>query len=278
MLAYRLHVPPQLDPAGAPLLVALHGCLQTAADFAQGTRFDELAARYGAIVVYPQQSLRANIQRCWRWYVPKHQHRESGEPAMILAIVRDLIARYPIDPERVFVAGLSAGAAMAAILGEQAPDVFAAVGLMAGVALHASHDASSAVRAMKGHVHHHDVTLPAVLATAECEPYERLRVMIWTGERDDVVAPANALALARQFQRMLCLTRDPVTTELPDGTVQRWLDAAGAVRVELRSVDALGHAWSGGSALGSHTAPHLPSVSDAMLAFFLHRDGTLVRQ
>ena len=272
-LAYRLHVPPKLDPRGAPLVVALHGCTQNAADFARGTRFDELGDRYGAVVVYPQQSLRHNLQRCWRWYSSKHQQRDGGEPAMIVAVVREVCARHAIDPARIFVAGLSSGAAMAAILGEQLPDVFAAVGLMAGVALHASHDVSSGMRAMKGHVHDHGTTLPAVLAGVPRGAYERLRVMIWAGDRDDVVAPANALVLARQFGRILGLPPDPVALDVPDGTVREWRDATGAVRVELRSVGGLGHAWSGGSARGSYTAPNLPRVSDAMFAFFLAPGG-----
>jgi poly(hydroxyalkanoate) depolymerase family esterase len=150
-LTYRTFLPPQLETRGAvPLLVALHGCNQTAADFAAGTRFNDVAARYGAIVVYPEQTSAANKMGCWNWFLREHQSRASGEPAAILDIVNEVKRRYSIDPERVFVAGISAGGAMAAILGEQAPDVFSGIGIMAGVALRSAHDLPSAFSAMSG--------------------------------------------------------------------------------------------------------------------------------
>jgi poly(hydroxyalkanoate) depolymerase family esterase len=150
-LQYRIFLPPNLATQGAlPLLVALHGCNQTASDFATGSRFDEVAARYGAIVVYPEQTRAANKMGCWNWFLREHQSRGSGEPAAILRIVKEVKQRHAIDPGRVFVAGISAGGAMAAILGEQAPDVFSGIGIMAGVALRAAHDLPSAFSAMAG--------------------------------------------------------------------------------------------------------------------------------
>jgi poly(hydroxyalkanoate) depolymerase family esterase len=131
-------------------VVALHGCQQTAADFAVGTRFDEVAGARGAIVLYLQQNKSANGQACWNWFLSEHQTRERGEPAAILRLVDDISKRYTIDPNQRYVVGLSAGGAMAAILGEQAPDVFVGVGIMAGVALHSSHDVASAFAAMAG--------------------------------------------------------------------------------------------------------------------------------
>jgi poly(hydroxyalkanoate) depolymerase family esterase len=148
-LVHRLFVPDDVSRP-LPLVVALHGCKQTAADFATGTRFDKVAAAHGAIVLYPQQSKAANASGCWNWFLPEHQTRERGEPAAILRLVDEVSKRYPIDPNQRYVVGLSAGGAMAAILGEQAPDVFAGVGIMAGVALHAGHDLPSAFAAMAG--------------------------------------------------------------------------------------------------------------------------------
>jgi poly(hydroxyalkanoate) depolymerase family esterase len=255
----------------APLLVALHGCTQTAADFAAGTRFDEIAQRHGVYVAYPEQSPRENSQRCWNWFMPEHQRRTRGEPAAILALVKSLCRERSIDRERVFVAGLSAGAAMAAILAEQAPDIFAAAGMMAGTPLHASRDVSSAYALMKGDVANSDIT-PALMRKARLnESFGRLRATIWTGAEDRRVAPRNASALTRQFLQLLQLeSAVAIRVERVDAEVLRWSDAAGAVRVEQWNVPHMGHAWSGGSFRGSHTYPDGPDASEEMFDFFLH--------
>jgi len=243
-LSYRLYVPRPLDLAGPPsLLVALHGCTQTAADFAAGTRFDAFADRYGLVVLYPEQSPLANPRRCWNWFLPEHQTRAAGEPAAILELVEAIVEQSGVDRERVFVCGLSAGAAMAAILAEQAPDVFAAVGIMSGVALHSSHDAETAYEAMRGEREY--ATISNVIAVHPPASYKRLRVLIWTGDEDKTVAPSNAAVLAEQFRSLGCAS------------------------VEVRTIDGLGHAWSGGSLRGSHTAPLAPNASETMLEFFL---------
>lgn len=274
---FRLHVPAHLDgTTQPPLLVALHGCTQNAVDFAEGTRFDKIADRYGAIVVYPEQPERANPRRCWNWFLPEHQSRERGEPAAILAIVEEIAERLNVDRSRIFVAGLSAGAAMAAILAEQAPDIFAAVGLFAGVALHTSHDVRTAYSAMRGELDP-DAVVPT-FDKGDPEPYERLRVMIWTGSRDRTVAPANAQLLAIQFRELLHLPEDRSTiTMMPDGLLSEWSDERGEPRVVLRTIEELGHAWSGGSLRGSHTAPKGPSASEAMMRFFLGDEPEISR-
>ena len=268
-LHFRLHVPAHLDGATqAPLLVALHGCTQNAVDFAEGTRFDAIADRYGAIVVYPEQTDRANARRCWNWFLPENQSRERGEPAAILAVVEEIVERLNVDRSRIFVTGLSAGAAMAAILAEQSPDVFAGVGLMAGIALHASHDVRTAYSAMRGEPDAD--ALRSLLRANDAAAFERLRVIIWTGARDRTVAPANAQLLAKQFLQLLHVPVDPAEpTVVDDGLLSQWRDARGTVRVVLRTIEDLGHAWSGGSLRGSHTAPKGPSASEAMMRFFL---------
>ncbi len=134
----------------APLIVALHGCGQSTADFAAGTRLNEVAERYGAIVVYPEQTKTANTSGCWNWFLPEHQTRTGGEPAAILRLMDFVAQQHAIDRTRIYVTGLSAGGSMAAILAEQAPEIFAGVGIVAGVALHASHDIPSAFAAMAG--------------------------------------------------------------------------------------------------------------------------------
>ena len=268
-LHFRLHVPAHLDGATqAPLLVALHGCTQNAVDFAEGTRFDAIADRYGAIVVYPEQTDRANARRCWNWFLPENQSRERGEPAAILAVVEEIVERLNVDRSRIFVTGLSAGAAMAAILAEQSPDVFAGVGLMAGIALHASHDVRTAYSAMRGEPDAD--ALRSLLRANDAAAFERMRVIIWTGARDRTVAPANAQLLAKQFLQLLHVPVDPAEpTVVDDGLLSQWRDARGTVRVVLRTIEDLGQAWSGGSLRGSHTAPKGPSASEAMMRFFL---------
>jgi poly(hydroxyalkanoate) depolymerase family esterase len=255
-------------------VVALHGCTQTAGDFAAGSRFDSVAERAGAYVVYPEQPVRANGNRCWNWFLAAHQARGQGEPGTIVSLVNDLLARHPIDPQRVYVAGLSAGGAMAAILAEQAPDVFAAAGIMAGVPLHASRNVEDAFRTMRAGVSPADAV--ALLAGRRLpeESYERLRVTIWTGTEDRTVNPRNAPALTAQF-RSLCGVADVEASidARKEATIERWRGADGRVRVEAWQLPRIGHAWSGGSFRGSHTDPNGPSASDAMMAFFLDDGG-----
>lgn len=251
-------------------MVALHGCTQTASDFAAGTRFDSVAERAGAYVLYPEQSVSANPNRCWNWFLEKHQHRDAGEPAEILSLVNEICGRHPIDRSRIYVAGLSAGGAMAAILGEQAPDVFAAVGIVAGVALHASHDVSTAFAAMRGVVRQARRVRDGEPKVSQARDYARLRVTIWAGARDRLVVPENASVLVDQFIDLLGLGAPEAVVESRDGVaIVRFADAGGRARIEAWRVDDMGHAWSGGSFRGSHTWPKGPRASDEMMAFFL---------
>lgn len=250
--------------------MALHGCRQDAEDFANGTRFDVFGERYGAIVLYPEQDERANGHRCWNWFEPDNQQRDRGEPAQILDLVERTIREHEVDPSRVFVAGLSAGASLAAVLAEQAPDVFAGVASMAGVALHCAHGVESAYAAMRGDCSPDDGAI-AERARGGV-PYRRSRSLIWTGLRDRRVAPANAVILAAQFAQLYGLGNQPNEEEaLPDGRRSRWHDRTGTTRVELRELDGIGHAWSGGSLRGSYTAPVGPSFSEAIFRFFLQK-------
>ncbi|GAC1559470.1 MAG: hypothetical protein NVS3B17_10240 [Vulcanimicrobiaceae bacterium] len=235
-----------------------------------------MAELVGAYVVYPEQSVAANPNRCWNWFLAEHQQRDRGEPAAIVSLVNDVVARYPIDRSRIFVTGLSAGGALAAILAEQAPDLFAAAGIVAGVALHTSHDMASAFAAMRGNVSP---------ATAEVAPfgegharadYTRLRVAIWTGVRDRVVAPLNAIVLAEQFRMLLGVEdRFGVHEIRDDAEIVRFHDREGRVRIETWQIPSMAHAWSGGSFRGSHTHPHGPRASDELMAFFLNEPSLL---
>ncbi|GAC1546181.1 MAG: hypothetical protein NVS3B16_16530 [Vulcanimicrobiaceae bacterium] len=187
--------------------------------------------------------------------------------------MNEVAGRHPIDRARIYVAGLSAGGAMAAILAEQAPDVFAAAGIMAGVALHASHDVSTAFAAMHGDVLKAHLARMLARPIGNARAYERLRVSIWAGARDRVVVPQNASALVEQFLQLTGLGVREGDVEHRDGAdIMRFRDDRGRVRVEAWRVVEMAHAWSGGSFRGSHTFPKGPRASDAMMAFFLDDD------
>lgn len=261
---YKLFIPPG-DPAGqAPLVVMLHGCTQDPDDFAAGTRMNELASARGFFVLYPAQSQRANPQRCWSWFKPNHQARGRGEPELLAGMVRAVMARHRIDPDRVYVAGLSAGGAMAAILGGAYPELFAAVGVHSGLAPGAARDVRSAFEAMKN--------------GARGQPNAISRpTIVFHGDADRTVHPDNAVHLVEaaghaQGTRTESEQLDPgggrkVTRQVHRhpasvGTVEHWL------------VHGAPHAWSGGSARGSYTDPQGPDASAEMLRFFLEHPRT----
>ncbi len=257
--AYKLFLPPVHHGSGLPLVVMLHGCTQQPDDFAAGTRMNAAAAERGFVVLYPAQTDAVNPSRCWTWFKRSHQKRDAGEPAILAGMVRDVIARHGVDPQRVYVAGLSAGGAMAAILGEAYPDLFAAVGVHSGLPAGAARDVESAFAAMK-----HGA--PAAAAPS------RRPVIVFHGDRDATVHPANGERLVaagdgRRVERTSGHAGRPYTRH-----VHR--DAAGRVVAEHWIVHGGGHAWSGGSAAGSFTDPLGPCATSEMLRFFArHRLG-----
>lgn len=288
---FNLYVPPQAGPDEGsaplsprmprlpllPLLVMLHGCKQDAPDFAHGTRMNELAAKTPCMVLYPEQLATAHPMRCWNWYDIAHQGPHAGEPAMLAALTRQVIGRYPVDPARVYIAGLSAGGAMAAIVATHHPRLFAAVGVHSGLPPGAAHDVMSAFKAMR---HGGQPNAPG-------EPAELADVMptiVFHGSADQTVHPDNSehivtAAAAALAASGVTLHRSVLAQTLPAATgelrqVQRtvYRESNGRSYVEYWSVEAGPHAWSGGNPAGSFTDPQGPSASAAMLAFFLqHR-------
>ena len=175
---YKLFLPPGAGEQPRPLVLMLHGCTQTPDDFAAGTRMNEAAAAQGVVVLYPAQSVQMNPQRCWNWFKRQHQQRDRGEPALLAALVRQVVADQRIDPSRVYVAGLSAGGAMAAVLGQAYPDLFAAVGVHSGLASGVAGDLPSALAAMQSGA-------PAPRASRP------VPTIVFHGDRDATVNPAN---------------------------------------------------------------------------------------
>ena len=281
-----VHRPAGAEPQTvAPLVCMLHGCTQDAASFAAATLMNDAADRHGFVVVYPQQERGDNAQGCWNWFLPEHQARGAGEPASIAAIVRELMGTaspWAIDPRRVFVAGLSAGGAMAAILGATYPDLFAAVAVHSGLAYRSAASVGAAFTAMaRGS---EDPVGQGRAAHAAMGDHARaVPSIVVQGSADTRVAPVNARRVLEQSMAANRLAAPeacdldvarPTTTshgEVDGGhayTRSQWTDRRGVPMHELLEVDGLGHAWSGGAPGGSYTDPRGPDATEAIWRFF----------
>jgi poly(hydroxyalkanoate) depolymerase family esterase len=252
--SYKLYVPRHQTDSKRPLLIMLHGCNQSPSDFAAGTKMNELAETHGMLVAYPAQSQSANPSACWNWFNPSHQIHGMGEPAIIAGITIEIIRSYDIAANKVFVAGLSAGGAMAVVMGETYPQIFSAVGVHSGLPYKSANDIISAFAAMRGESHYKHVK-------------PRLRTIVFHGDADGTVAHSNARTIVsdthskavehhlshngRQFTRRI--VKDQNGTHFSE----HWL------------VQGAGHAWSGGNAVGSYTDPTGPDASSEMVRFFL---------
>ncbi len=288
--------------------MALHGCGQDGLDFATGTRFNDLADRHQFVVVYPEQSGTHNGQRCWNWFRPAHQSRGAGEPAILAGIVRKVVQEatpWRIDPSRIYVAGISAGGAMAVVLAATYPELFAAVGVHSAPPYRSASGPANALAAMRA---------AGPPTSAEHGPLQPMPPMVvFQGTSDSTVRSGNGQRVADQWLASRAapgpdgalhpagLPHPPVAPHrgvvppLPVGAprittavpvrpvsarsrrgyrVSRWY-AGGRKVLELWLVEGLGHAWSGGSAAGSYSDPRGPRASTEMWKFFAsHRSST----
>ena len=258
---YKLYVPSGYHGQPAPLVVMLHSCTQSPDDFAAGTGMNAAAEDHTCLVAYPEQTAAANSSRCWNWFNAGDQQRGRGEPSLIAGITKRVMADYAIDPRRVFVAGLSAGGAAAAIMGARYPDLYAAVGVHSGLACGAARDLSSAFAAMRHGAapgtHRARAVMPAI---------------VFHGDQDNTVHPDNAASVIAQAAGGARLERHLLAGRVPGGHAYRrtlYVDVSGSTVIEQWSIVGGGHAWSGGSPAGSFTDPRGPDATREMLRFFL---------
>ena len=278
--SYRLYTPPGSGGAPRPVVVMLHGCTQTSDDFARGTRMNQLADLHDVLVVYPEQAAQANPSRCWNWFNTQDQSRDNGEPSLIAGIVREVIASRAADPRRVFVAGLSAGGAMAVILGETYPELFAGVGAHSGLPYASAHDVPSALAAMKGGRSGSVPSIPVPARSARPLSHP-VPTIVFHGDRDHTVQQKNGTdivdqALGAYHARSVGEKLRRVTQQGKAPGGRRFeqtllIDGNGLAHIEHWVLRGAGHAWAGGDAGGSYTDPTGPDASAEMLRFFLSR-------
>ena len=284
---WKLWVPREYEASARhPLVVMLHGCTQDPEDLARGTRVTDHADRHSLLVVFPEQPESANPKKCWNWYDPAHQRRDAGEPALIAGITRQVMSAWSVDPQRVYIAGISAGAAMAATVGITYPDVYAAVALHSGIPYGAAGNVMQGVAAMTNGAR--DTSALARLAVDAMGPRKRpIPALIVHGANDPIVRPVNAVQTRDAWVAINALARgERATPPGPPFDPGRVFDAqAGGLEfrrechgkqtsgryceVETLTVAGLGHAWSGGSKRGTFTDERGPDATVEILRFLL---------
>ena len=271
---YMLYEPASRRPGPAPMLVLLHGCNQGAEDFAAGTRMNEAAEDAGMFVLYPEQSLLANPMRCWNWYAPQAPAGGTGEASLIAALTRQVAAEHGIDPTRVYVAGMSAGGAMAGVLARDHPDLYAALGVHSGVPAGHANSLYSALRLMSRG------PAPGQIEASqggEDGASRAIPSIVFHGDEDTTIHSSNAQAIhadpASDQPEHIQVGSLQSSTESTDDErgITRSVEygPGGVTNRELWIVHGAGHAWAGGSGEERYTDASGPTASREMLRFFL---------
>jgi poly(hydroxyalkanoate) depolymerase family esterase len=265
--SYKLYIPASAPERPRGLVVLLHGCKQDPDDFAAGTNMNAVAERYSVLVAYPGQPASANVSCCWNWFRPTDQMRDAGEPAIIAGLTREITSEFGLHRGQVFVAGLSAGGAMAAVMGETYPDLYAGVGIHSGLAYGSANDVVSAFAAMRGETGAAQRGKPARTGS---EP--GIRTIVFQGSADAVVHPSNAERIIAEAGLQIApgaIRRENGASAAGRGYIRTVItDPDGDPAVEYWLIADTGHAWSGGNPNGSYADPAGPDASTEMMRFF----------
>ena len=284
---FKVYVPSTYTAGTAvPLVVMLHGCLQDPDDFAAGTRMNALAEEKKFIVLYPEMNVYANANMCWNWFYDYNQHRNAaGEADIIAGMTNWVKSNYTINSSKVFVAGLSAGAAMATIMGATYPDLFKAVGVSAGVEYDAADTAMGGITAMSSGGFVTPTTSGNEIYSEMSTRKHRMPVIVFHGSADTTVKPINATEVVTSWAQANDMIDDGTDNNSVDATADltvngtvtggrsytkyTYKDNLGAGLIEYYKVTNMTHAWSGGSSAGSYTDPLGPDASRIMYDFFM---------
>ncbi len=287
--SYKLWVPSGYDKRKpTPLLVMLHGCTQKPEDLATISGMNAVADRSGFLVVYPEQTVEANPLRCWNWFDPKHQSRDAGEPALLAAIVKQLQASNSIDVNRIFVVGVSAGAAMAVVMGVTYPDLISGIGVCSGLEFRAGNSTAAGLAAMKqGGPDPKEQGLVAFKLMTDHlrnKSGRRMPVIVFQGAADPYVNPLNADQVITQWATTNDYLDDGKGNEsvktAPARTIEEsnpgghsfvryaYADRSNRLLLEKWIVKGLGHAWSGSPVASPFGDPKGPNASEAIWHFF----------
>ncbi len=260
--SYKVYLPSHARERPRGLIVMLHGCTQNPDDFALGTGMNAVAETHGFAVAYPAQTQSHNASSCWNWFNPRDQRRDAGEPAIIAGLTRELVTELGVDSANVFVAGLSAGGAMAVVMGETYPELYAGVGVHSGLPTGAATDVASAFAAMRS---------GATSVARGASSTRPMRTIVFHGTADRTVHLSNAERIVADAMPDAAST----SVEMVAGQAGRRgytrtviANPAGDTMVEQWTIEGAGHAWSGGHSGGSYVDPAGPDASTEMMRFF----------